>query len=481
MAEGSSIGKKAFSGVIWSSVNQFGTQVFNFVSSLILSRILSVSDFGCIGMLAIFIAISSTFIDSGFGTALIQKKNANKNDFSTIFFWNIFLSFFVYAVLYFSSTAISVFFKTPILSEVLRVLGIVLIINALGSVQSNILRKKLKFKKYSIINIVAVFCSAVVGIILALNGYGVWSLVFQQLTLAAVNTILYWIFNNWYPSFVFDIRAFKSLFRYGGFMFLSSLINTIASNVQGLIIGRKFTANEMGLYSQGVKFRNIPSNAIPYIITQVLFPVFSQIQDNKEELKRLLKNGDRFLFFLICPLMVLLIIIARPLFILLYTTKWIDAVPYFQLLCVGGIAICMCDINYFVVAAIGKSREIFRWTILKRINTVLFVVIGMYFGIYGVIIGSVIANFSTYTINAFLIHKYTTYKFGEQLNDLFGTLIIVLITASISVLIFYYLDLNMYIEMFVEMIFFGLVYFLLSYLFNKELVMGILSLVKKNV
>ena len=197
MAEGSSIGKKAFSGVIWSSVNQFGTQVFNFVSSLILSRILSVSDFGCIGMLAIFIAISSTFIDSGFGTALIQKKNANKNDFSTIFFWNIFLSFFVYAVLYFSSPAISVFFKTPILSEVLRVLGIVLIINALGSVQSNILRKKLKFKKYSIINIVAVFCSAVVGIILALNGYGVWSLVFQQLTLAAVNTILYWIFNNY--------------------------------------------------------------------------------------------------------------------------------------------------------------------------------------------------------------------------------------------------------------------------------------------
>jgi len=481
MTEGSSIGKKAFSGVIWASINQFGTQIFNFVSSLILSRILSVSDFGCIGMLTIFIAISSTFIDSGFGTALIQKKNANQNDFSTIFFWNIFLSFVVYGILYFSAPAIAVFFHTPILSKVLKVLGIVLIINALGSVQSNILRKKLRFKKFSIINIVAVFCSAIVGIFLALNDYGVWSLVFQQITLALVNTILYWIFNDWYPSFVFDIKAFKVLFRYGGFMFLSSLINTIASNIQGLIIGRKFTSNEMGLYSQSVKFRNIPSNAIPYIITQVLFPVFSQVQDNKEELKRLLKNGDKFLFFLICPLMVLLIIIARPLFILLYTTKWVDAVPYFQLLCIGGIAICMCDINYYVIAAVGKSKEIFKWTILKRINTVLFVLIGMYFGIYGVIIGSVIANFSTYTINAFLIHRYTTYKFFEQIKDLLGTLIIVILTGAFSVAIFYYLDINMYIEMFLEIIVYALIYLTLSYLFNKNILKGILSLIKKNI
>ena len=321
----STLKQQTISGMLWSAIQRFGTMIISFVSNIVLARLLSPDDYGCIGLLAIFIVLAETFVNGGFGAALIQKKNPTQEDYSTVFYWNILVAILLYVVLFFIAPYVAVFYKIPLLSSVLRVQGIILIIHALSIVQLNILRKQLQFKKLSIIQLLSSVISVVVAIILAYSGFGVWTLVFQQLLLAFFVTLILWITTTWKPILCFSINSFKELFGYGSFLLLSDLMNNLCDNIQGLIIGLKFSARDMGFYTQARKLETIPTTSISQVVNLVAFPVYSKLQDNKEQLYLAVQKSSRMMNFLNFPLMILLVVIAEPLIVFLYSDFFIFA------------------------------------------------------------------------------------------------------------------------------------------------------------
>ena len=426
---------KTVSGVVWAGLQKFGSTMLSFISSIVLARLLTAEDYGYIGMLAIFLAIASTFIDGGFGSALIQKKNPTHEDYSTIFYWNLGLSIILYFILFFSAPFIARFYKLPLLCKILRVQGIVLIINAVRIVQINQLRKQLRFKKIAIVDLSVAAFSLTITIILAWKGFGVWALIVQQLMVSFFTTAIYWFTGHWVPLLDFSKKSFKELFSFGGFILLSNLVNEISNNIQGLLIGKFYSPATMGYYSKARSTEVLSSTFISSVMNQVSYPVLSEAQHDKPYMVRMLKKFTTVLAYITFPLMLLLMLTAEPVFVLLYSEKWLPSVPYFQLLCIGGVAICMQGINYYAVAALGESRSVFVWTVVKRIVGIGLVVSGLaLWGIYGLLIGSVVTAWLIYLINASLVSKYLKYTLWQQFKDL-----IPIISVSVIALLLGYL------------------------------------------
>lgn len=448
----------------------------SFVSNIILARLLTPDDYGCVGMLMIFITVANTFIDGGFGSALIQKKQPTQEDYSTIFYWNLALSFILYAILFFTSPLIAGFYNLAMLSPVLRVQGLVLILNSLSIIQLNRLRKQLKFKKISIVNLTSATISVGVTIYLAYNGWGVWALVAQQLLMSFFNTVLFWIVAGWMPSFIFSYQSFKELFSFGGFILLSNLLNTLGNNIQGILIGKFFSSHTMGLYSQARKLEEVASTSLSNVVDQVSFPVLAEVKNDKTRLINVLRKLITSIAFFSFPIMLLLIAIAKPVIVLLYSSKWIECVPYFQILCVAGIAISLQNINYYAVAAIGKSKELFFWTVIKRIISLGLIVIGFFiYGIWGLLGGMVLAAYIMYAINAVLVSVNVGYKFTSQVKDLMPILIISLISFALTILSTYF-NLSSLLAILLASFIFTISYLMLSHIFMRERVQGLKTL-----
>ena len=481
----SNLKAKTLSGMIWSFMQRFGTMAISFVSNIVLARLLTPDDYGVIGMLAIFIAISNTFIDGGFGSALIQKKEPTKEDYSTIFWWNMFLSIVLYGVLYLCAPLIANFYNLPLLADVLRVQGVVLIINALSIIQQNQLRKQLKFKRLATVTVISATLSAGIAIVLAWQGWGLWALVAQQILLSTFTAIILWFLNKWYPSLVFSRESFKQLFSFGGFILASNLVNTFCDNVQGLLLGKFANPSTLGLYTQARKLEDIATTSISTVVNQVAYPVLSQNQDNVELLIKTLKKFITFIAFLVFPLMFLLILVAKPVIIAIYSYKWIECVPYFQILCIAGLAISLQSININAIAAIGKSSILFKWTIIKRGIGLIINIVGFFtFGIYGLLFGGVLTSFVLYFINAQLVSKYVGYKFKQQMSDLIPILASVLIAFLSSKTIDYLISINIYIKALLQILMFvGIYFFMTKILCSKitiEFKNTLFSVIKRN-
>ena len=386
----SDLKQQTISGIIWSAVERFGTMSISFVSNIVLARLLSPDDFGCIGMLAIFIALSNTFLEGGFGSALIQKKTPTQADFSTVFYWNVLLSLFLYVTLFLLSPAIAVYFHEPKLTPILRVQALILIPNSLSVVHANMLRKSLQFRKLARIILFPTLLGAVVGIILAYRGLGVWSLVAFQLLNASCLTMLYWRNNEWRPSFEIDLKSFTALFSYGGFILISNLLNTLMENIQGLLIGRKFSASIMGYYAQARKLEDIPATSLSSITSQVTFPVFSKIQDNKEAIFVAHRKITIALNTVIFPIMLMLIVLAEPLIITIFSEKWSNSISLFRILCLGGMANCLVSVNYNLYISSGNSKKAFKWNTYKQIIGIINILIGLNWGVKGMLYGMVV-------------------------------------------------------------------------------------------
>lgn len=411
--------QKTVAGMMWSAMQKFGVMGISFVSNVVLARLLTPDEFGCIGMLAIFILLCNTFVDGGFGSALIQKKEPTQRDYSTIFWWNMGLSAVLYGLLFACAPVVARFYNMPLLCDVLRVQGLVLIFNALRLIQFNQLRKRLQFRLLAITNIVAAVVSVTVAIVLALMGWGVWALVAQQLVLSIMTALLVWIVGKWTPSLEFSLASFKELFNFGFFILLGNLVNTFCNNVQGLLIGRLYNPATMGLYSQAHKLEEVVSNSLSQIVDQVAYPVLAEAQSDKAYMQLILKKLITTLAFVVFPLMLVMALAARPLIVLVYSAKWLPTVPYFQILCLAGMASCLQGINYYAVAAVGKSGALFRWTLVKRGVGLLFLVGGLYlWGVKGLLCGMVMCSTFIYLVNAWLVQKHVGYKVLTQLRDL---------------------------------------------------------------
>jgi len=458
---------KAAKGVLWTSVQRFSSIGIQFVSGIILARLLTPEDYGCIGMLSIFMLISASFVDGGFGSALIQKKNPTQVDYSTIFFWNLGVATIMYGVLFLCAPAISRFFKIDILSSVLRVQGLILIINAFSVVQINQLTKQFKFKKIAIVTVLTAVISLLLTVWMAYRGYGVWALVAQGLTSATIPAIIYWLTNRWIPLFVFSTDSFKQLFNFGFFMFLSSVYTTICNNVQGILIGRLYNPAAVGYYSKAHSTEVLASNSISQIISQVSYPLYAELQNDKRTLIVAIKRMTQLLAYITFPLMFLLILLAKPIFLLLYSTRWLDSVPYFQLLCLAGLAICLQSVNAQPIAAIGKSKVMLGWTLFKQTMGLVFVVVGLIlFGMKGLLGGMVLKSWLIYLVNARLVSKHIGYKIWNQIKDLAPTMLLAVITFFVSYIIGGFFCGNIYAEAITELASFSIIYFGCSYLFK---------------
>lgn len=460
---------KTISGVVWSAFQKGGSVIIGFVSSIVLARLLTPEDYGLIGMLAIFIAVSQTFIDGGLGSALIQKKRPTKEDYSTFFIWNFLLSIGCYLLLFFTAPLIARFYKQELLCSVLRVNGVILIINAISLVQVNQLKKHLNFKKIANIELSVSIIALVVCIYLAWKGYGVWALVVQGIVGGLLKTILYWITSKWRPIMVFSKQSFKELWNFGGFILLSSLINTFCDNIHGVLIGRLYNPTTMGYFSKAKTTEEMSSTFISQVMNQVSYPVLAEAQNDKAYLIRMLRKFIGVLAYITIPLMLLLMLLAKPVFVLLYSDRWLQSVPYFQILCLAGIAISLQGINLYAIAAIGKSKVMFKWTLFKRIMGLCLIIGGLaVFGMKGLLVGMVLTSYMIYFVNACLVSKHIGYTNWQQFKDLFPIVLVSMFACVSAFLLGYFLDLNMYFIGGLQLLLFVLVYLGLSVLFKLE-------------
>lgn len=408
------LGHRAARGTIWSGIDRFSIMGITFVVNLIMARILSVEDYGLVIVISLFTNISTILVDGGFGNAIIHKKDTTQTDLSTVFFWNLGLGIMLYGVLYACAPPISRFFREPELVGVTRSIGLIVVFNSLVITQISRLRKKLAFKTLAIVNICAAVGGGVTGIVLSVRGHGVYSLVWLQVTTCALQFMLVSIAGRWLPSLIFSAKTFKELFGYGGYLLAANVLQVFCSNIQNVIIGRKFSVTQSGLYSQAQKIDVIVSQQIPQVLVQVMFPVYSQLQDDDARLRKTLAMNMRIIAFAMFPLIMLLIMLAEPVFGALYGDRWLGSGPYIQVLCCGGFFVTLQNINFYAVAAKGKSRTLLHWSYYKWGMLLALIAIGVNFGVFGLLWGIALSNFNIFVVNAALASKYVGFKLRTQ-------------------------------------------------------------------
>ncbi len=464
-----SLKQKAAAGMLWTGIQRFSKIGIRFISGIILARLLTPFDYGCIGMLSIFMALAETFIDGGFGSALIQKKNPTQVDYSTIFFWNIGMAVLMYAVLYVSAPAISRFYDLPILCPVLRVQGVVLFIYSFNIIQRNQLKKKLNFKVLSVVSIATSIIALITTIILAYKGFGVWALVAQNIITSAIPAIVFWFFMKWRPTWTFSWQSFKELFSFGFYMFLIHLINKFSSRLQGLLIGKVYNPSTMGYYSKALNTEEMASLSVSGVVTQVTYPLYAEAQDKEERIANMIKRLTVTLSFITFPVMFILLLCAKPLFVLLYSERWLASVPYFQVLCIAGLAECLQAVNFQSISAIGKSRTMFIWTVVKRAFGISFVVFGlMFWGMKGLLGGVVLNNWFSYFVNIFLVSKHIGYNWRQQIRDLMPVGIASVLIAAVAYGVGACLNLGLYADGIVKLSVYVLLYVGWTAIFKPE-------------
>lgn len=469
--------QKTISSILWSLVQRFGVMIISFCANLVLARLLTPDDYGVIGMLLIFISVSNTFIDGGFGTALIQKKEPTQEDYSTIFFWNIFISVILTGILYISSPLISEFYRLPLLSDVLKVMGTVLVINAFSVVQTNILQKKFEFKKLATINIIANIAASILAIVLALRGFGVWSLVFRYLSCSLVISIILWITTKWKPMLTFKFKSFRTLGKFGGMVLLANLVETIYTEFQGLVIGRAFSAKDLGYYTQAKRLEEIPTLGISSAVNQASFPMYARLQDNKIALSLAVRKYVRALSLLVIPLYFLFILVAEPLITILFTEKWIESVDLFKILCLVGMIYPINTVNTNVIKSLGKGKLYFNLQLCKRVLGIALILFSVRYGLSAMMWSLVITSYIIFIINAIFSDKLIGYSFIRQIGDAFMpfaiSIIILCLVYPISLL-----QINSYYNVIIQAVFFMLCYVLIMRLLKVNIVKDIFAQIK---
>ena len=472
--------QKAASGMVWTALQRYSTMIIQFISGIILARLLTPHDYGCIGMLSIFMVLAESFIDGGFGSALIQKKRPTQEDYSTIFWWNIGMACVMYAVLYFCAPAIARFYDIPLLSSVLRVQGLVLFIYAFNIIQRNQLKKRLNFKILSIVTITTSITALCITVFMAYRGFGVWALVTQNIVTAAIPALVFWFYIKWRPIMIFSWNSFKELFSFGFYMFLTSLLNKFGQQIQGLLIGKVYNASTMGYYSKALGTEKLASHSISSIMTQVTYPLYAEVQDDKVVLSNMIKRLTMTLAYVTFPLMFILLLCAKPIFVLLYSDRWLQSIPYFQVLCLAGLVSCLIAVNTQPIAAIGKSKEMFVWTVVKRVAGIGFIVAGLIlFGMKGLLAGVLLNTWFSYFVNICLVSKYLGYKWSRQLLDLLPIALSSSIAAAISYGTGLLLGLSMYPDGLVKLLVYVTVYLTWSVIFKPEAYSYFLTVIPK--
>lgn len=424
-----SLKQKALKGVFWSALEQFGNQIIGFGISVILARLLLPEEFGLIAMLAVFMALAKTLIDSGLTQSLIRTENPDDADYSTVFYFNLAGSIVIYAIIYMAAPYIADFYSQPQLTSITRVFSVVFIINAFAAIQNTRLTKLMDFRTLMLVSTPSLIISGIVGVVLALKGYGVWSLVWSRIAQALAATIQLWYWAKWKPLWLFSTEKFKQHFNFGFKLTLSGILDTIFVNAYPIIIGKFFAPAQVGFYMKANDLQMRPVGVISGVVRKITYPLFSQIQNDDVRLKSVYKRIMQMVIFLVAPTLIFLAVLAEPIFRFLYTEKWLPAVPYIQILCVTGILYPIHDYNLQILNVKGRSDLFLKLEVIKKILLILIILISFQFGIYGLLYSSVVFSFLAFIINTHYTGKFINYTAWQQTKDLLPTILLALISG----------------------------------------------------
>ena len=481
MKENGSLKAKTLSGVIWKFGERVSAQAVNFIVSIILARLLLPDDYGLIALVTVFITICNKIVVSGFATSLIQKKDADNLDFSTVFYFSLAVAVVLYTGLFFSAPFIADFSSAEsdpeLFIQVIRVMGLNLFIIAVNSVQQAYVSRTMQFRKFFFSTIIGTVVSAVAGIGLAYMGKGVWALVAQNMILAVVNGIVLWFMVKWRPQLKFSFKRLKSLYSYGWKIFVASLIKILYTDLRSLVIGKVYTAADLAFYNKAQSFPQLIDTNVEGTIDSVLFPAISKKQSNVDDMRAMLRRAIKTTSYVLMPLLAGLSAVAKPFVIILLTDKWAESIPLMQILAFSFVFAPVELENLQAIKAIGRSDIALKVEIIKKVVGVAILIASIPFGVTAIAIGMVISTTLSAIINAIPNKKLLGYTFKMQLKDILPSLIMSLVMFG-AVYPISLLNINVWLMLIIQVVAGAIIYVALSAIFKVESFKYILSILK---
>ena len=418
-----SLAQSVFNNFIWKLAERCGSQVIQFVVTLVLARLLMPEDYGTIAIIMVFVQVLEVFVTCGLGSALVQKKDADDTDFSSVFFANLLFCALIYCLLYIGSPLIAHFYNNPQLAPLTRVVGLTLIISGVNNVQQAYVSKNLLFKRFFWATLIGTSCSAI-GIWMAYSGFGVWALVTQVVTNNAINTLVLWFTVRWRPKRVFSFPRFHTLFNFGYKLLLSGIISTVYNNIRSLIIGKMYSPSSLAFYDKGNQFPSIFAHNINASIDSVIYPAMTKVQDDRQSLKNMMRRAIKVNTFVMAPIMMGMAFAATPIVRLVLTEKWLMIVPFMQIFCVNYMFYPIHTANLNAIKAIGRSDLFLKLEIIKKIVGLLSIICTMWYGVMAMAWGTMVVSVLSQIINSWPNKKLLNYAYSEQLLDIMPNIVI---------------------------------------------------------
>jgi O-antigen/teichoic acid export membrane protein len=412
-----SLRNSVIGGMFWTFGQQFGLRFVSFLVSIALARVLAPEDFGLIGMLAVFITVGSALMNGGLATSLIRSTDINQDDYSTVFYMNLVGGIFVYIVVFLAAPIVGQFYGRPILIDLIRIYALTFIIDAFSSVHQAKLTKEMQFKLQTAIQIPSLVSAGILGITLAYNGFGVWSLVCMYLLESLLISLQLWLRAGWHPSLKINSSKLRSHFNYGYKIALTNVVSTIFDNLYYIIIGKYFSAKQLGYYTRAYSVQQLPVLNISFALNKVTFSAFSTIQNDNERLKDAYRKLIQQVIFWLAPLLIFFAIVAEPMFVLLFSQKWLPAAPYFKLMCIAGILYPLQAYNLNILNIKGRSDLVLRLEVIRTAIMGLGVLLVIPFGIYGLLYFQIVFAVVPIIINSVYSGRLLNYPLVEQIRD----------------------------------------------------------------
>lgn len=457
---------KVFSNFIWRFAERCGAQLVTFIVSIVLARILTPSDYGTIALVTVFTTILQVFIDSGLSTALIQKKDADDLDFSSVFYFNFVICIILYLIMFVSAPFIADFYKDSSLVSIVRVISLTFVISGVKGVQQSYVSRHMLFKRFFFSTLGGTIFSAVLGIIMAYAGFGVWAIVFQQLSNNAIDTLILWITVKWRPIKKFSWSRLKNLLSFGWKMLASSLLDTVYNNLRNMIIGKLYTSADLAFYNQGDKFPKLIVTNINTSIDSVLLPTMSNEQDNHVRVKDMTRRAIKISTYIMAPLMIGLAFCAKPIVQIVLTDKWLPCVPYLQIFCISYLFWPIHTANLNAIKAMGRSDLFLKLEVIKKFIGMILLLITMNISVMAMAYSLLISGLISQVINSWPNRYLLKYSYIDQIKDILPNIVMALI-MGVFVYFINYLDLSVLVSLMVQIILGGIIYLVLS-IFTKN-------------
>ena len=465
---------KILKNFIWRFAERCGAQLVTFIVSIVLARILSPEDYGTI---TVFTAILQVFVDSGLGTALIQKKDADDLDFSSVFYFNFFVCLVLYAFMFITAPYIAKFYNDTTLTPVVRVLSLTIVIAGVKGIQQAYVSRNMLFKRFFFSTIGGTIFSAFLGIAMACAGFGVWSLVAQQLSNAAIDTLILWCTVKWRPKRIFSLDRLKTLFSFGWKLLVSSLLDTVYNNLRNLIIGKMYSSADLAFYNQGDKFPKVIVTNINTSIDSVLLPTMSNAQDDKKRVKQMTRRAIKTSTYVMAPLMMGMAFCAEPIVRVVLTDKWLPCVPFLRIFCITYMFWPVHTANLNAIKAMGRSDWFLRLEIIKKAIGMLILLSTMWFGVMAMAYSLLLSSVFSQIINSWPNRKLLNYGYLEQVKD-FAPGILLAVGMGVCIYFIGYISLPTVITLVIQIVLGALIYVSMSALFKLEEFEYLLGMIK---